>query len=256
MTTTKTPQTGRFVWHELATSDVKRSVAFYTELFAWSVTEEDMGPAGKYTMLKVGTKGIGGIMNLMPGEKAPPHWRAYCAVDDVDGAAERARGLGGKVLVQPTDILNVGRFAVVADPQGAVLLPFHDKMENPELEGPPPVGTFCWDELMTSDPAAAAAFYTKIYGWTVKEQPMPPSGTYRVLHRGERMSGGIMGLPMPGVPPHWNAYVAVESVDASAKRVETLKGKIIVPPSDIPGMGRFAIFTDPLGASLSLFQGT
>jgi predicted enzyme related to lactoylglutathione lyase len=251
---TPTPSSGRFVWHELATNDVKKAVAFYSELFSWTASEADMGEM-KYTMLKSGETGVGGAMNLMPGENAPPHWRAYCTVVDVDAAAKRAGELGGKIYMPPTDIPNVGRFAVVADPQGAVLLPFRDKTESPEREGPPAVGTFCWDELATSDPAAAAKFYSSIYGWKVTEQPMGAMGTYRVLNRGERMSGGIMGLPAPGVPPHWAAYVAVANVDATVKRVESLRGKLLVPPTDIPNMGRFAAFTDPTGAALSVFHG-
>ena len=246
---------GRFVWHELATTDVKKSAAFYSELFGWKTTEEPMGPT-TYTMLKQGTTSIGGITSLTPSE--PPHWRMYCTVADVDAAAKKATELGGKVLYAPSDIPTVGRFAVVADPQGAVLLPFLPSQPadtTPEPEGPPPVGTFCWDELMTSDPAKAAEFYTAIYGWTTKEQELGAHGTYRTLLRGERMTGGIMSLPMPGIPPQWGTYVAVASVEDTVKRVESLKAKVLVPPSDIPGMGRFAVFGDPLGATLSVFHG-
>jgi predicted enzyme related to lactoylglutathione lyase len=249
------PSSGRFVWHELATNNVRQAVSFYSELFGWNTSEMDMGPAGKYTMLKSGETNVGGMMALSSAEKMPPHWRTYCTVPDVDAAARRATQLGGKVLVPPTDIPDVGRFAAVADPQGAVLMPFRDQHEPPELQGPPPVGTFCWDELLTTDPVAAVAFYTPIFGWTVTEQQMGAAGTYRVLKRGDKMTGGIMKLPMPQIPPNWAAYVAVANVDASVKRAESLKAKVVVPPSDIPGMGRFAVFTDPTGATLSIFQG-
>jgi predicted enzyme related to lactoylglutathione lyase len=141
------------------------------------------------------------------------------------------------------------------DPQGAVLMPFKDENESPELEGMPAVGTFCWDELLTSDPAAAAKFYAGVYGFTVDEREMGPMGTYRVLKRGERMTGGIMKQPMPNVPPHWSAHVAVADIEAATKRVETLKGKVIVPPMEVPGMGRFAVFSDRAGATLQIFQG-
>ena len=253
---TSTPSTGRFVWHELGTNDVKQAVRFYSELFGWKTREQDMGPGFTYTMLKAGDTDVGGIAPLDPADKAPPHWRAYCTVPDVDAAARRAAQLGGGVLVPPTDIPNVGRFAVVVDPQGGVLLPFRsDQPEMAETQGPPPVGTFCWDELMTSDPVAAVAFYTEIYRWTVTEQDMGPGGTYRVLKRGDVMTGGIMKLPMPEVPTYWGAYVAVANVEATMKRAESLKAKVIVPPADIPNMGRFAIFADPAGAVLAVFQG-
>ncbi len=253
---TSTQSSGRFVWHELATAEVKKATAFYSEIFGWSASEENMGPGGMYTMLKLGSTGVGGITALTPAEKMPSHWRMYCSVPDVDAAAAKAKDLGGKVAFPPTDIPTVGRFAVVVDPQGAALLPFlplppENAVPEPEV---PPNGTFCWDELLTTDPAKAAAFYTAIYGWTVTEQEMG-GGTYRVLKRGERMTGGIMKLPMPGIPPHWGTYVAVASVEETLKRAESLKAKAIVPPTDIPGMGRFATFADPTGATLSVFTG-
>jgi predicted enzyme related to lactoylglutathione lyase len=247
-------KTGRFVWHELATTDVKKSGAFYVELFGWTATEESMGPT-TYTILKKGETQVGGITALSAAEKMPPHWRMYCSVTDVDGAAKKAEQLGGKVMLPPTDIPTVGRFAVVVDPQGAVLLPFLSAQPDaPEVEGPPAVGTFCWDELLTTDPAKAADFYKAIYGWTVMEQDMGGM-TYRVLKRGDRMTGGIMKLPMPGIPPHWGTYVAVANLEETMKRAESLKAKVVVPPTDIPGMGRFATFTDPVGATLSVFRG-
>ena len=253
---TTTPSSGRFVWHELATSNVKQAVGFYSELFSWKAREQEMGPGFTYTMLKAGDTDVGGIAPLGPTDKTPPHWRAYCTVPDVDAAARRAAQLGGRVLVPPTDIPTVGRFAVVADPQGAVLFPFRSEPTNmPESKGPPPVGTFCWDELMTTDPVAAVSFYTAIYGWTVTEQDMGPGGTYRVIKRGDVMTGGIMKLPMPQVPTYWAAYVAVANVDASLKRAESLKASVVVAPTDIPAMGRFAVFADPAGAVLSIFQG-
>jgi predicted enzyme related to lactoylglutathione lyase len=245
---------GRFVWHDLMTTDVKASLAFYTELFAWKTREVEMGKMGKYTMISAGDRDIGGIVHLDPKHGAPAHWIAYCTVPDVDAAAKRATELGGKVAVPATDIPGVGRFAVLEDPQGGHLSPFKSNDEAAEDEGPPPVGIFCWDELVTSDPAAALKFYEPIFGWKHDDKDMGPMGTYHVLKRGERMSGGIMKNPMPEAKTAWLAYVAVASVDESAKRAESLKAKTVVPPSDIPGIGRFAVIQDPVGAVVALFQ--
>lgn len=253
--TKATSTSGRFVWHELITPDPKAALGFYGELFGWRATEMDMGPHGKYNILKSGDTDVGGATTPPPGGKVPPSWLAYASVHDVDEAAKKAVAHGGKVMSQPTTIPNVGRFAVLVDPQGAALAAFKGDSERPELEGPPAVGTFCWDELLTSDPAAALRFYKEIYGWTVEEKDMGPMGTYNILKRGERQSGGVMKSPMPHVPPNWLSYVAVADVDASAKRASGLKGKIVVPPSDIPGIGRFSIVQDPQGASLALFKG-
>lgn len=246
---------GRFVWHDLMTTDVKGAVAFYTELFAWKTTEVEMGGNSKYTMIKAGSRDIGGIVHLDPKQGVPTHWIGYCTVADVDAAAKRAAELGGKIGVPATDIPNVGRFAVIEDPQGGHLSPFKSKDEAPEDEGMPAVGTFCWDELLTSEPAAAVKFYEDIFGWTHTDMDMGPMGTYHVLKRGERMAGGIMKKPMAESPTAWLAYVAVEDVDASAKRAESLKAKIVVPAQDIPKIGRFSVIQDPTGGFVSLFKG-
>ncbi|HSV70733.1 MAG TPA: VOC family protein [Methylibium sp.] len=114
-------------------------------------------------------------------------------------------------------------------------------------------GAFSWSELMTSDPAAAVAFYGKLLGWTVQTMEMP-QGAYHVLKVGETSVGGIMG-PIPGapaMPPAWGCYVTVSDVDASAAQVPTLGGRVLAGPMDIPGVGRFCVIQDPQGALLNL----
>jgi predicted enzyme related to lactoylglutathione lyase len=114
-------QHGAFSWNELMTTDVNAAKAFYGELLGWSTA--DMETDGmSYTMLKAGEREVGGMMG-MPPEAAgqPPVWGAYVTVDDVDARAEQAEQLGGKLLMGPRDIPDVGRFCVISDPQGAVL---------------------------------------------------------------------------------------------------------------------------------------
>ena len=246
---------GRFIWHELQTTNLKASLAFYTELFGWKTREMDMGPGGKYTILQSGNRDVGGVMAHGADKGVPPSWLAYCTVQDVDAAAKKALALGGRVMQPPTDIPTVGRFAVVIDPQGAAVGPYKPTEERPEVDGYPPVGTFCWTELLCNDPAAAAAFYTEIFGWKVEERDMGPMGTYRGLLRGDKQAGGIMKSQMPEAPASWLNYVAVDDVDATAKRVAGLKGKTIVPPKDIPGIGRFSVHADPQGAVSAIFKG-
>lgn len=245
---------GRIVWHELVTPDPKATLGFYGELLGWTSSEMDMGPAGKYTIFTSNGTDVAGAIAPPPGAKVPPSWLAYSAVDDVDAAVRIATANGGKLMAPATDIPNVGRFAVVVDPQGAVLAPFKAKEAKAELAGPPAVGTFCWDELHTSDPQAAATFYSAIYGYAVQERDMGPMGTYRILKRGDRQAAGVMKAPMPGQPSAWLSYVAVDDVDAKAKRAQQLGGKLVVPPSDIPQIGRFAVVTDAQGATFALFK--
>ena len=245
---------GRFVWHEYAAKDVPAAIAFYGPLFGWTTAEMEMGPGAKYTILKTGETQVGGMTGVET-EQTPAHWRLYCTVPDVDAAVVKAKELGGSEIVPAMDIPTVGRFALVADPQGALLFPFKEAQESAELAGPPGAGTFCWDELLTSDAAAAVEFYKAIYGWTTTTTDMGPMGTYYVLHRGERMAGGVMGLPMPGVPPHWQTHVAVTDLEATVKHAESLGGHVVMPPTPVPNMGRFAVILDPQGAPFAVFQG-
>ena len=126
-----------------------------------------------------------------------------------------------------------------------------------EQTPPHPRGTFCWNELMTTDVERSKVFYTELFGWSVNEAPTA-MGTYNLFKLGDREVGGMMQLPdvAQGVPPHWMSYIAVEDVDASAKRAEELGGTIRMPPTDLPGIGRFAILTDPVGATIALLKGS
>jgi len=114
-------QHGAFSWNELMTTDVNAAKTFYGELFGWALEDLktcDMG----YTMARAGDKEVAGIMAMPPevGEM-PPTWGAYVTVDDVDASAKQAEALGGKIMLAPRDIPDVGRFCVICDPQGAAL---------------------------------------------------------------------------------------------------------------------------------------
>ena len=244
----------RFVWHDLMTSDVAGARAFYGALFGWKfVGSQDSKDA--YLHLESAGVMFGGLVTLaQPG--MPPHWLAYVGVGDVDDCVLRAVRCGGKLAVPPREIPGVGRFAVIADPAGAHLLPFKPiGPANPEREVQPEDRRFCWDELLTPDAAHAGAFYSEVFGWQVQEVPMGPHGTYYLLKRGALDAAGIMQMP-PGAaaPAHWLAYVAVPDVDDSARAIRELGGKLWVEPRDIPGIGRFAVAGDPQGASFAVFR--
>ncbi|MFA5354994.1 MAG: VOC family protein [Thermodesulfovibrionales bacterium] len=116
-------------------------------------------------------------------------------------------------------------------------------------------GAFSWNELMTTDPAAAVKFYSELLGWT--SEKFPAEGMeYIVVKTGDKEIGGIMGMPpgVEGVPPHWGAYITVDDVDVSARKAEELGARIIVPPMDIPKVGRFCTFADPQGAVISIIK--
>src|SRR5262245_965528 len=133
---------GRFVWHDLTTTDPAAAVRFYSELFGWTTKEEKIGEGNTYTMLFNGKTGIGGITKPQHGE--PAHWLAYATTNDCDAAAQRIARQGGKVLLAPTDIPNVGRFSIFNDEQGAHLAVINLQNETTDTDDQAPVHAFCW----------------------------------------------------------------------------------------------------------------
>ncbi len=254
-------QSGRFVWFDMMSTDVPASVKFYSQLLGWKTKEVDMGAMGKYTLIINGERDIGGFMHLDQKHGAPSHWVAYMAVENVDAACETILGAGGKTLMPAMDIPDVGRFAVVADKEGAVFSPFkgNPASAKAESDGPPPFGDFCWHEVMSEDPAGSAAFYTKVFGYSVKENDMGPMGIYRVLSRGEHMTCGIMQMPemakKGGARPHWLHYLHVADVDSSTRNAREIGAKVYSEPMDIPSIGRFSVLADPTGAVFAFFMG-
>ncbi len=244
---------GRFIWYELATRDVPAAIAFYGDVARWK-TE----PFGDDYTMWVGSQGpLGGLRSQSPDEAAvPPYWTSHVIVDDVDATAGRVRDLGGKVLFGPHDIPDVGRFAVIADPQGAVLSIFRPggPMELHDLARE---GEFCWNELVTSDHAAGFAFYSALFGWKVlRDLDMGPLGTYRLFGLGEEDGlGGMMTLPKDArMPPAWVYYVSTDDLDAAIARATGLGAKLLNGPMEVPGGGRIAQLADPQGAAFALHQ--
>ncbi len=248
---------GLFVWYDHLTRDVPAAIAFYSEVVGWKT--EPFGDAGHPYVMWVGGQGpVGGVMQL-PDEVAragvPPHWMAHVQVAEVDATAAQARKLGGKVLKEPEDIPTVGRFAVIGDPQGASLSVF-----TPGSGGMPPHdlskdGEFCWNELLTSDSAAAAGFYSRLLGWKIlEEMDMGPMGKYRIFGVGERRLGGTMTVPRGSpLPPTWLYYASTSALEAAVGRATRKGGKLMNGPMDVPG-GRIAQLSDPQGALFALHE--
>ncbi len=240
----------RFVWHDFYAADMAAAKRFYGELFGWTFKPGEHG----YEHIAAAGQEIGGMMKLEPQMGAPPHWIGYVSVDDLDAAVATVTKSGGKMFVKE-DIPNVGRFAVCADPQGAVFSPFQPAskgMGKPESNARPAPYTFCWDELMASDTDAAVRFYTTVFGWGSEHMDMPGFGRYTLLKRtgvkdemgADKNAGGLMKMP-PGVPrPFWLTYVAVENADTTVEKAKKLGATITTPPMNIPEVGRFATMLD------------
>jgi predicted enzyme related to lactoylglutathione lyase len=247
------PNNGRFSWHELMTTDPVKATKFYEALFGWKTEDVPMGPMGTYRLLTMGETRVAGAMPAQGG--MPSAWLVYVGSEDPDATCAKIKELGGKVLVPPTDVPNTVRFSVAMDPQGAVvgvLKGLGPSANDPPYDGPPRIGTFCWDELHTKDQEAAAKFYSAIFGWTgfAGEDAMK----YWHWKNAGKDIGGMMTLMAPNTPPHWLAYVAVSDVAASTKKAKELGAKVHMEPMDVPKVGIFSVIADPTGAALALFR--
>ena len=242
---------GAFSWVELSTTDAEAAKAFYTGLFGWEVDDNPIPGGGTYTMLRVDGAAVAALYRQME-EGAPPNWLSYVTVESADAAAVRARELGGTLISEPFDVMDVGRMAVVQDPQGAVFAVWEPRSGiGAELVNDP--GSLTMNQLNAADPDAAQAFYAGLFGW--RFEPVSQGPPYWSVFNGERLNAGMMALP-PGAPapPHWVAYFTVEDLDAAADRIGELGGAVLVAPTDIPA-GRFLVATDPQGAVFALFAG-
>lgn len=246
---------GTFCWIDLGTSDAAAAKKFYSELLGWQAVDMPAGPDMIYTMFQIDGKDVAGMYQQGQDEQGiPPHWNSYVSVASVEEIAAKAKSLGGTVMVEPLDVFESGRMTVVQDPTGAVVAAWQPQRHiGAQLVNQP--GTLCWNELATRDWQKAAEFYTQLFGWTAQTQPM--AGTeYTVFSNGDRMAAGMIQMtPEWGdIPPHWMVYLTVTDCDASAEKVTALGGKVLVPPTDIPDMGRFAVVQDPQGAAFSFIK--
>jgi predicted enzyme related to lactoylglutathione lyase len=246
---------GRFLWYDLMTTDPAAAQDFYRSVTGWGTETFEGGPK-PYEMWTRDGQPLGGLMQL-PEEAvaagAPPHWLAYIGTPDVDATSTRAAELGGAVIVPPTDIPTVGRFAVIADPDGAVFALFAPAMDAPPHPGMPGVGEFSWHELMAGDYEKGFAFYRDLFGWKVHEDmDMGEYGIYRIYGGEGPPLGGIMTRPPEMPVAAWLFYIRIGDLDAAVERVRAGGGQVVNGPMEVPGGGRIAQCADPQGAMFAL----
>lgn len=248
---------GRFVWHELLTTDPAGAAAFYTGVLGWSAREWlPSSDAARCALWAQGSVPLGGLMQLPQDVRtagAPPYWLAYVSTPDADATVARAWGLGAKILAAPMDMPGVGRVAVLADPQGAAFA-----IHTPEnvVRAPvsyPPVGRVSWHELAANDAEGAFAFYQELFYWQKTDTlDMGPLGTYRYFGHGAVPLGGLYDRPV-GIPaPNWLVYVRVADLERALARVKTHGGRVLNGPVNVPDGDRIAQCMDPQGAAFAL----
>ena len=254
MTEVQKHQPGMFCWVELAAKDGPAAKKFYKSLFDWGV-DDIPNDAGVYSMVQKKGKNAGGLYEQGPQEQGiPPHWNSYICVDNADETAEKAKKLGGNVILGPFDVMEHGRMAVILDPAGAAFSLWQPKDHPGAAVGNEP-SSFCWNELYTTDVKKVGDFYANLFGWS--REPMPtPMGEYTVFKKGDAQAAGMMQITkeMTGMPPHWMVYFAVDDSDRTVEKAKGMGALVMVPPTDIPNIGRFAILNDPQGADFAVIR--
>lgn len=255
-------QHGEFIWYELLTGDADAAQQFYSAVLGWDIPPSVM-PDIDYRILHAREDGadplpVGGLMQLteeMRSAGARPVWLGYIAVDDVDKAIASITAAGGSVQMPATDIADVGRIALLTDPQGTpfyVMRGLNNDTSYAFAFDRPRVGHCAWNELNTSDAAAAKDFYFREFGWSKDgEMDMGPMGAYEFIRH-----NGVIGAMMPMAEempvPLWHYYFRVTDIDAAVQTVQANGGTVFLGPDEIPG-GDFVIKGfDPQGALFSL----
>lgn len=250
---------GRPIWYELSSRPADRAAAedFYAALFGWKIA--DAGMDGFDYHLASSDKDMVAGMMAMPDDvpQMPPFWMIYFGVNDADQAVSDATAAGASVHRPPADIPGTGRFALLADPQGAgfgILEPL--PMDDDETQGHAfdqgKSGHGNWNELMSSDPKAGLEFYSSLFGWSKSTSvPMGEMGVYQLFSHDGADIGGMQGQGnAPG--SMWLPYFGYDGVDDAISRIEELGGSVIHGPQEVPGGAFIAIARDVQGAHFAV----
>ena len=251
---------GSFIWYELLSPDPVASKAFYDAVVGWDIEPEPGMEGVDYRMIRRSDGGhAGGVLRLseeMSGAGGRPVWLGYIAVDDVDATVAAVHQDGGKVMMPAYDMGGVGRLAMVADLQGApfyVMTPTGEDGQASDVFSVDRAQHVRWNELSSSDPSGAIAFYTRHFGWKQEGgMPMGEMGDYQFLHHAGETIGAVMPK-MPQMPVSmWSYYFGVDSIDRGAEAVRTGGGTIVQEPVQIPGGEYSLVAVDPQGAAFGL----
>jgi predicted enzyme related to lactoylglutathione lyase len=246
---------GTFSWTDLATSDVGAATAFYAGLFGWEPDDEQIVADSAYTALRLEGDLVCGVRELSEDERRAgvlPSWTSYVTVTDAEATAARATRIGGAVLGDTVEVSDLGRMALVADPQGASVAVWQPGTRS-GAERVNDVGCLCMNELATGDVAAARSFYEELFGWTTEEVGGSDGPPLVMALNGETLNASLSPVEAGGAP-HWRPYFTVESVEEGVRRLRELGGSELLGPEQIFD-GAIAVVADPQGAVFALFAG-
>jgi uncharacterized protein len=248
-------ENGTPCWVDIGTSDLEGAVQFYSDLFGWEI---EIGPAemGHYSNATIRGKTVAALADQQ--QPGAAFWATYLAVDNLDESVAKVVPAGGTVIVEPMDVAEFGRMAVILDPGGAQIS-LWQAGDHLGAQLVNETGTVCWNELMTRNHEESIAFFEAVVGLTAVKQGFDGADYYEFRLPSGRRVAGLM--PMIGdmwpaeIPDHWMVYFAVDDTDQTAARCVELGGVVSVPPNDIPP-GSFAILNDPQGAHFSVIKMT
>lgn len=262
-------------WVDTSQPDPDEAAGFYGGLFGWEF--EDAMPAGspgRYLIARLRGGDVAAVSSQPEG--APPQaiWNTYIWVDDADEAAAKARDAGGSVLSEPFEVMNAGRMAVIADPEGAAFSVWQAREHRGARIVNEP-SSLNFNVLNTRDPAAAKRFYGAVFGWTTLDLgsgefwTLAAYGDYlEALTPGTRERTAAMGAAgfedvLAAIteiadddhdsPAHWGVTFGTDDADAAAAKAKELGGTVVVPPTDAP-YSRLTVLRDPQGATFSASQ--
>lgn len=238
-------------WVDLASMDIDASVSFYEDLLGWNM-EEPGGPETQgYRRATFEGDDVAALMPAMqPGQ--PQMWNTYISVADVGETAAKVTAAGGNVILEPMDVMDLGKTAFFTDSSGAAFGVWEPGTfaGAARVNGP---GALTWNELGTRDVEGAKAFYGAVFGWEADEWELPHvdgapgPATYVDWQLDGKDVGGMMdisGMLPAEVPAHWLVYFGVPDTDAAVEKVKAAGGDVRFGPVDIPA-GRFAVVTEP-----------
>lgn len=232
-----------FCWTGIVSSEPERTARFCAATLGWDVVQHTFRDGGTTTMCMADGTPLAHIRPPQEGE--PSHWLPYLRVDIVDTVTARAEQHGGQVAVPPTTI-DPGRFSVVSSPSGARFALFHEDGEATSSDVPSRPGHVHWTELHSTDIEADLAWLKAAFGYELGEMPIP-SGTYHLLKSGDADRGGAMASEMKGAPSLWMTWIEVADCDETVAKITEHGGSIMMEPTDMEGIGRMAVATEPTG---------
>ena len=243
---------GDFIWYELMSPDPDASEAFYRGLIGWSVEPGDPTGQVDYRLFRSDSAHVGGLLGLTPedcAEGARPTWVGYIGVEDVDAATADLVAQGGQVVMAPMTMEGVGRMAMLRDPQGAAIYLMRGASDAPSeafAQDAPRMGHCAWNELRTSDPAAALEVYGSCFGWEKADSmDMGPAGSYDMLRNPPHTS--FLGAVMPsgGAPSMWLFYFRVADIDEAERYIVENGGEMLERPPGVVARFKYASGAPP-----------